>query len=115
MRGAVRKASGVDIQLRPAPHTPEEMRVRGGEVIEKVFAPFQHLVGNSIVLVQELLRKAPHALVRSRHIAYPGRRVDPRQERVQAGGAPGQNRDRLQLLPGISGQKLGLWELTGGP
>src|SRR6266545_469760 len=63
MRGAVPKACGIHIELRAAPHAPEEVRVRGGEVIEEVFPPVQQVVSDPVVLEQHLLRQPSHAVV----------------------------------------------------
>src|SRR5262249_43952933 len=63
MRNAIRKARRIDIELHAAPNAPEEMRVRGGEMIEEELPPFEHVVGNLIALKQKLFREAAYALV----------------------------------------------------
>src|SRR5262245_66619541 len=89
------------------------MRVRGGEVIEEIVAPFQQIVGDPVVLKQQLLRQPAHTIVGTGYVADLGRRIDPRQEGMNARGAPGKNRDRLQLLPGIRWHQLRLRKRAG--
>src|SRR5262249_58630480 len=65
MRLTVWITGRVDAELGAAAQAPEEMGVRGGEMIEEEFAPRQRGVGDLIALEQKLAGAIHHLLLRS--------------------------------------------------
>ena len=99
---AVFKRRKVDFKLLSAPHAPKKMGIRGGEVIKKEFAVSEQIVGDLEIFVQRHFRKSAHAFRRIRRITDISRRKDPEEKRVESRSAPRHERQRLQLLPGIT-------------
>lgn len=115
MRRAVREFGQIEIKLGAATETPKEMRVRSGEMVEKVFAAREHVVGNLVAFEQWALRQPSDAAVSIGQIANPRRRIDAGQIRVDAGRAPGHYGDGLQLPPRILGQQFRLRKVARDP
>jgi hypothetical protein len=89
MRRDVGEVCKVNLQWVARRQHPKKMRVRGGEMVEEVLTPGQHIVGDPEVLEQTFGRELDHAVGRSRCVADLGRVVDPAQIRVDAAGTPG--------------------------
>ena len=82
------------------------MRVGGGEMVEEVLTPGQQIVADPEVLEQSFRREFDDAGGRAGCVADFRRVVDAAQIGMNAAGAPGMQRDRLQLVPRIGGQDL---------
>src|SRR5438128_7727162 len=106
MRRDAGEARDVHSKLGGAAATPKEMRVRGGEMVEEVLTPGQQIVADPEVLEQSFRGELDDAVGRAGCVADFGRVVDPAQIGMDAAGTPCMQRDRLQLVPRISGQDL---------
>ena len=95
MRRTVREFGQIEIKLGATTETPEEMRVRSGEMVEEVFAARKHIVGNLVAFEQWALGQPSHAVVGIRQVTYPRRRIDAGEIRVNAGRTPGKQRNGL--------------------
>src|SRR5262245_35118003 len=58
MRHAVWKSGVVDVKLHAAPQAPEEVRVGGGEMVEKEFAVSEQVVGDFVGFKQHRLGRS---------------------------------------------------------
>ena len=59
-------------------------------MVKEPFPIGEQVFPNLVILEQLLLREPPHGLLRAREVANPWRRIDAREERMNARGAPGQ-------------------------
>jgi hypothetical protein len=73
----VRKLREIEIELRPATKAPEEMRVRGGEMVKEIFASRQHVIGNLVIFQEWANGQSSHTVAGIGQVADARRRVDP--------------------------------------
>ena len=55
----------IELELCTAAEAPEEMRVRGSEVVEKILTASEEIVGDLIVFIELTRGQLSHALVRA--------------------------------------------------
>src|SRR6266404_138911 len=90
MRDAVRKTRHIEFERSAAPEGPEEVRVRGCEVVEEKLATGEQTVGDFVVFKEQLRGQPADAVASAGDVANPRRCVDPGQIRMDARRAPRQ-------------------------
>jgi len=75
-------------------------------MIEEPVAAGERRLGGGEILLEHRGGAALHRVLGAGNVADPRRIVDAREEGMDARGAPGKDRHRLELIPRIGGQHL---------
>src|SRR5262249_42563445 len=75
----------IQFDLCTAAEAQEKMRVRSREMVEEILTASEQIVGDLIVFIELASGQLSHALIRAWHVTDPRWRVDPSEERMDAG------------------------------